>query len=115
MKITLIIVIVLLIIFGFYSRKKQQDILCMNMENYELLRESPYADQLCKYKIIREEKKIRFTTKDGYTLFFITPESKDNNLEVVLIGLDGYGVRDKEFKKYICELIEKIKKESDKK
>ncbi len=115
MKYVLIITIILIIIVGFSFSNIKRSISCINVENYKLLKESPLADQLSKYQIVREENLIKFSTKNGYTLFFIKREVKDNNLKVTLVGLDGYGLRDKEFNKYVCKLIENVKKETNKK
>ncbi len=114
-KYILIITIVLVIIVGFSFSNKKRSISCINIENYKLLKESPLADQLSEYQIVREENLIKFSTENGYTLFFIKSEVKDNNLKVTLVGLDGYGLRDKEFNRYVCKLIGNIKKEASKK
>jgi hypothetical protein len=103
-----------LILFGYLavSGKKQrkeyeENIKLLTVENFKLIRDSPYADELSKYKIWREENKLRFTTEDGYTLFLLLLK-KDEPNGVKLRGLDGYGIRDKEFLKYTCNLVSKI-------
>ncbi len=81
---------------------------CLTGKNYLLIRDSPYSDELSNYSIIRKENELRFTRKGkGYTLFFLKLEASEAN-SVKLIGLDGYGIRDKEFLKYTCNLVDKI-------
>lgn len=114
MKIVLVIILILVIIFGYlvFSGKKQikeqeEARKLMTVENYELIRDSPFADKLSKYIIRREEDKIWFSTKDGYSLFWIEiKEEKPDSIK--LRGLDGYGIRDREFLKYTANLIRKI-------
>lgn len=80
----------------------------LTVENYMLIRDSPHADELSEYKIIREKNELRFTRKGKhYTLFFLKLEAGETS-SVKLIGLDGYGVRDREFLKYTANLIRKI-------
>ena len=114
MKIIVIIFLTLIILSGiliFSGRKRVQEDTenkkCLTTENYILIRDSQYADRLSRYKIIRGENEIRFSTKDGYTLFFLKLETSEAN-SVKLIGLDGYGIRDREFLKYTCNLMNKI-------
>jgi len=115
MKTFLIIILILVILFGYLvisggkqEKEYKENIKLLTVENYLLIRDSPYADMLSKYEIHREENKLRFTRKGiRYTLFFLKlePIEKDS---VKLIGLDGYGIRDKEFLKYTANLIRKI-------
>ncbi len=115
MKIVIIIILIVLILFGYLvisgNKNIKEDIensKCLTVENYLLIRDSPYADILSKYAIHREENELRFTRKGkGYTLFFLKLETGEPN-SVKLIGLDGYGIRDKEFLKYTCNLLNKI-------
>ena len=112
MKTVLIIVLILLILFGFLVvsgkkniRENKENGKCLTLKNYLLIKDSQYADELSSYRIIRNENELRFIRKDrGYTLFFLKLET--NNVK--LIGLDGYGIRDKEFLKYTCNLVSKI-------
>ena len=86
--------------------KKSTIPLSFSVEEYELIYSSEKIDQLSKHKIKREEERIRFTTEGGYTLFFLSLE----NGSVKLQGLDGYGMRDKEFGKFLKKLISDFKK-----
>jgi len=113
-KIFLIIVLILTLVFGYlvFSRGKQRKeykdkINLITVENYVLIRDSPFADELSRYKIVRKKNELRFTTKDGYTLFFLKLDTVKTN-KVKLIGLDGYGIRDKEFSKYTASLVRRI-------
>lgn len=119
MKIVIIIVFILALLLGYLvfsggkKRKEyEENIKFLTVENYLLIKDSPNADGLSKYKIWREENKLRFTTKDGYTLFFLKLEIGEAN-DVKLIGLDGYGIRDREFLKYTCNLVNKILKKNN--
>lgn len=87
---------------------------CILYENYILIKESPYSDELSDYEIIREEQGLRFKTRKGYSLFIIKVDSKENQ-EVKLMGLASYGARNHEFNKYICNLVHQInsKKNTD--
>ena len=115
MKIVIIIILILIIFFGYLVvsgkksiREDKENSKCLTFENYVLIRDSPHADKLSKYRIIRKENELRFTRKDkGYTLFFLKLETGETN-RVKLIGLDGYGIRDREFLKYTCNLVNKI-------
>lgn len=114
MKFILIIAIILIVLLGYSLKKIKPETSCLNLENYNLIKTSTYADQLCTYKIIREENRLRFATKDGYTLFFIRQKLEEDTMEVDLQGLDGYGMRDKKFKRYVCKLVDQIKEQSSK-
>ena len=94
---------------GKKQRKEyEENIQFLTVENYMLIRDSSYADGLSEYRIIRKENQLRFTRKGkGYTLFFLKLETGKTN-DVKLIGLDGYGIRDKEFLKYTVNLVRKI-------
>lgn len=114
MKIVVIIFLILIILSGIliiYGRKNAQEDKenkkCLTTENYILIRDTQYADELSNYKIIRVENELRFSTKDGYTLFFLKLEISEVN-SVKLIGLDGYGIRNKQFLEYTCNLVNKI-------
>ena len=72
-----------------------------------LIKESNFSKECSSYEILNKENEIWFK-RDGYSLFFILLKTIDSK-NVELIGLDGYGVRNMEFKKYICNLIQKIK------
>jgi hypothetical protein len=114
MKYFVIIAIIIILILGFSLWKMKQGKSCINLENYRLLSQSSHTAQLSKYKIIKEKDQLIFKTTDNYSLFFIKHESQDNSNIVELIGLDGYGLRDKEFNKYVCKLIDDIKREANK-
>ncbi|PKH51231.1 hypothetical protein CXF68_11305 [Tenacibaculum sp. Bg11-29] len=88
-------------------KKQEQDRKLLTIENYELIRDSPYADKLSKHTIYREKDKLKFTSKNGYTRFYLEiNRDKPNNVK--LIGLDGYGIRNREFLKHTANLIRKI-------
>ncbi len=82
MKIVIIIVLILLILFGYLVvsgkksiREAKENSKCLTLENYLLIKDSQYADELSSYRIIRKENELRFTRKDrGYTLFFLKLE-----------------------------------------
>lgn len=106
-----VLVIVLLLWLAVSGKKEikqqKQDRKLLTIENYELIRDSPYTDELSKHIISREENKLKFTSKNGYTLFYLEL-NKDEPNGVKLIGLDGYGIRDREFLKHTANLIRKI-------
>ncbi len=114
MKILIIVVLVIIIAFalGVSGKKRiQQDKEnkdCLTIENYFLIQDSPYADELGEYIIIRDEDKLRFTTKDRYTLFFLELRKEEETTYVKLVGLAMYGAKDKIFLAYTCDLINKI-------
>lgn len=111
-SIFLIIVFILFLLtaLGFSRRKRgnkyQENLNCITMDNYVLIRDSPHANDLSKYGIFREKDKIRFK-RDGYTLFWLEL-NKNEPHGIKLRGLDGYGIRDREFLKYTCDLTHKI-------
>lgn len=80
---------------------------CLNPETYKLLKESPHTKKLCKYEVTRDKDALVFRNQ-GYTLFVIKSNPKDEQ-EIILIGLDGYGLRDREFHTYLCGLIGRIR------
>jgi len=113
-SIILLIIVLLIVIFlllGVSGKKaiKQQEKnrKLLTIENYELIRDSPYADEFSKHTIRREEGKLKFTSKNGYTRFYLEINRDELN-GVKLIGLDGYGIRDREFLKHTANLIRKI-------
>ena len=114
MGIAIIIVLLLilllryLVISGRKQRKEyEENIKFLTIENFILIQDSPHSDALSKYRIMRSENKLRFTTKDGYTLFWLEINT-DEPRGIKLIGLDGYGIRDREFLKYTAKLIRKL-------
>lgn len=113
MKIFIIIVLILLAFYLFYTltgKGKYVKPDCLTVENYMLIKESPDADNLCKYELHREENQIRFTRKNiDYTLFLLFLEEENGETHVRLRGLDGYGIRDREFLKSVCDFVSKIK------
>ncbi|WBX75415.1 hypothetical protein PG911_12195 [Tenacibaculum ovolyticum] len=107
--ITLITITLLLLA---NSRKKEikqqeQDRKLLTIENYQLIRDSPYTDKLSKHIICREKDKLKFTSESGYTRFYLEINRDEPN-SIKLIGLDGYGIRNREFLKYTANLIRKI-------
>ncbi|WP_299189554.1 hypothetical protein [uncultured Aquimarina sp.] len=99
--------LILVMYYQFYWAKIEQHYECINYENYSLIKESPFSEECSTYEILRKENQIWFK-RDGYSLFYISLKSRDSR-NVELIGLDGYGIRNMEFKKYICRLVQKIK------
>lgn len=86
----------------FFWKKESS---CLNSNSFWLIYKSSKADELSEYQIQRLEDKIYFKS-NGYTLFFL--ELNPENETVKLIGLDGYGIRDKKFNRYICRLVKKL-------
>src|SRR5688572_24729672 len=113
MKTFTIIILILVAFYVTYSLTAKQKHInpdCLNVENYMLIMKSPDADELCEFELHREENQIRFTRKNkGYTLFLLLLEEKNGGPHVRLRGLDGYGIRDREFLKSVCSLVTKIK------
>jgi len=113
MKTFIIIVLILIAFYVLYAltlKEKHINLDCLNVENYMLIKESPEADDLCKYELHREENQIRFTRKNiDYTLFLLLLKEENGETHVKLRGLDGYGIRDREFLKSVCNLVAKIK------
>ncbi len=114
MKIVIIIILILIIFFGYLvvSGEKQrkayeENIKLITVENFELIRDSPYTDELSEYIIFRNENELRFSSKDGWTLFLLLLKKEEPN-GVKLRGLASYGIRDREFLKYTANLIRKI-------
>lgn len=105
-----LLLILSIIIVGYYRSywsKIQRHYECINYENYTLIKESPFSEECSNYEILKKEDQIWFKS-DGYSLFYIQLVSSDSK-NVELIGLDGYGMRNMEFKKYVCKLIQMIK------
>jgi len=88
---------------GIEEHKKNLE--CLTLENYLLIRESPYADELSEYTIYREEYEIKFRGEAAFfTLTTFPPESSI----VKLSDFSTHGLREKEFVKYVCNLVDKI-------
>ncbi|WP_160112196.1 hypothetical protein [Aquimarina sp. AU58] len=100
-------VIISIVTLVFLLSKIKPSPNCILYENYVLIRKSPYSDALSNYEIIKEEDGLRFRTKEGYSLFILKVNSKENQ-EVKLIGLASYGARNVEFNRYICNLVDQI-------
>ncbi len=115
MKLFIVFAIIILVVFVVFmvsgnkkTKENKENSKCLTIKNYLLIRDSPYADELSKYTIHRKNNQLRFTRKGvGYTLFYLTIEEGEKQ-SVKLVGLDGYGIRDREFLKYICNLINSI-------
>lgn len=105
--ILIICICIALLSYISYWSKIEQHYDCITYENYSLIKESPFSEECSKYEIIRKENEIWFK-RDEYSLFYIQINTK-NHKNVELIGLDGYGMRNMEFKKYVCKLVQKIK------
>ncbi|WP_299260807.1 hypothetical protein [uncultured Aquimarina sp.] len=109
--ITIILLIIgiaiILLYYQSYWSKIERHYECINYENYSLIKESPFSKECSTYEILQKENEIWFKI-DGYSLFYIHLMSKESR-NVELIGLDGYGIRNMEFKKYVCKLVQKIK------
>src|SRR5690606_30531815 len=113
MKTFMIIVLILIGFYVLYALTRKENHVnpdCLNVENYILIKESPEMDDVCEYELHREENQIRFTRKNkDYTLFLLLLEEENGKTHVRLRGLDGYGIRDREFLKSVCNLVNKIK------
>lgn len=108
----LIIAILLFLAFsgGKTQQQEEENKKCLTPDNFILIRDSPLSDQLSEYAIHRMDNELKFTRQGkGYTLFYLKWDKEISSVK--LIGLDGYGVRDREFLKYICDLIKKIKEQ----
>ncbi len=80
----------------------------IELSDYNLIYENKQIDAISKYSIEREDNRIRFRNK-GYTLFFL---QKQDDQTILLQGLDGYGMRDHQFLKFVKKLIEDFVKAS---
>ncbi len=105
--ILILLIIIVILYYQYYWTKIEKHYECITYENYLLIKESSFSEECSTYGISRKENEIWFT-RDGYSLFYICLKSKDSK-KVELIGLDGYGIRNMEFKKYVCKLVQKIK------
>ncbi|WP_298547877.1 hypothetical protein [uncultured Aquimarina sp.] len=103
----IILIAIIVIYYQSYWAKIERHYECINYENYSLIKESPFSEECSTYEILCKENEVWFK-RDGYSLFYIQLTSGDSK-NVELIGLDGYGVRNMEFKKYVCKLVQKIK------
>ncbi len=103
----IIIIAIILLYYQSYWAKIERHYECINFENYSLIKESPFSEECSSYEILQKENEIWFR-RDGYSLFYIRLKL-ENTRNVELIGLDGYGIRNMEFKKYVCKLVQKIK------
>lgn len=101
------IIVISIVILVFLLSNVKPSPNCILYENYVLIKESPYSDELSDYEIIKEEQGLRFKTREGYSLFIIKVNSEENQ-EVKLMGLASYGARNVEFNRYICNLVGKI-------
>ncbi len=102
-----------LLFFAFSARgnKKGEKENCLSKDNFILIRDSSFSDQLSKYDIHRKDNELKFTPKEeNYTLFLLKLKIEDSSVN--LIGLDGYGIRDQKYLKDICDLINKIKEKT---
>src|SRR5688572_6781268 len=113
MKTFIIIILILLAFYVFYTlrqKEKHVNLDCLNVENYMLIKESDNMDDFCEYDLHREENQIRFTRKNNdYTLLLLLLEEENGETHVRLRGLDGYGARNREFLKSVCNFVSKIK------
>ncbi len=105
------VAITLMAISGKKSIKEHKENAdCLTQENFFLIKNSKFVDGLSKYTIHRENNQLRFTPKGKrYTLFYLKLEDNETP-NVILVGLDGYGIRDKEFLKYICTLLKEVRR-----
>ncbi len=122
MKTFIIIGLVVIILFFLFRgvlangeknrEERKKNLSCLTLENYLLIRESPYADELSEYTIYREEHQLKFR---GEAAFFTIRISPPETTTVKLRDLSTHGLREREFLKYVCNLVDKIKKQSGKK
>ncbi len=121
MKTCIIIGLLLITLFFLFRRvlaggekiieEHNQNTKCLTLENYLLIRESPYTDELSKYTIYREEHEIKFR---GEASFFTLTRFPPETTTVKLRDLSTHGLRKREFLIYICNLVDKIKKQNRK-
>ena len=109
MKLFLIAIGIIILCSAFYMARKDKHRSCINKTTYNLIQNTPSIDEYCKYLIIREENQLVFKTKKNYTVFIIKRTPQETGIDYQLIGLDGYGMRDKAFHQYICQLIKDYK------
>ncbi|MHA7059806.1 hypothetical protein ACWGOQ_0021440 [Aquimarina sp. M1] len=103
----IICIIISVVSYQSHWKKIERQFECINYENYSLIKASPFSEECSTYEILQKENEIWFK-KDGNSLFYIQAKSEDPK-NVALIGLDGYGIRNMEFKKYVCKLVQRIK------
>ncbi len=117
MKIIVIIGILLIVLYVLFSRVimvitggekriegHKKNLEYLTLENYVLIRESPYSDKLSKYTIKREEHSLKFRGEAAF--FVLTAYPTENTIK--LRDLSTHGLREAEFLRYICNLIDKI-------
>lgn len=93
---------------NFFGKSEFKDPNCLTEKTFDIILEHEQADRISKYSISRiSNTKIVFSKANGYTLFYL--EKSEKEPQVNLVGLDGYGMRDKEFRYFVCELAQKIK------
>ncbi|MCF6351949.1 MAG: hypothetical protein L3J06_02960 [Cyclobacteriaceae bacterium] len=121
MKTFIIIGLVVIILFFLFRgvlanreknrEERKKNLSCLTLENYLLIRESPYADELSEYTIYREEHEIKFREEASFFTIRISPPETTT---VKLRDLSTHGLRREEFLKYICNLVDKINKKTSK-
>jgi len=90
--------------------KRKKNLSCLTLENYLLIRESPYADELSEYTIYREEYELKFR---GEASFFTLTRFSLETTTVKLRDLSTHGLREREFLKYVCNLVDKINEKNN--
>ncbi len=114
--ISIIIGLVVVILFFLFRRvlgrenisieeHKENIKCCLTLENYVLIRESPYANELSEYTIYREEDELKFRGEAAF--FTLTTHPPETNT-VKLTDLSTHGLREREFLRYTCNLVDKI-------
>ena len=87
---------------GIEEHKKNHK--CLTLKNYVLIRESPYADELSEYTIYKEEHELKFRGEAAF--FALTAYPTENTIK--LRDYSTHGLREREFVKYVCNLVDKI-------
>ncbi len=115
MKEFIIITLIVIALYILFSRvmaggekrveNRKNHLKCLTLENYVLIRESPYSDELSEYTIYREEHEVKFR---GEAAFFVLTVYPPETNTVKLRDLSTHGLREMEFLRYICNLIDKI-------
>jgi hypothetical protein len=80
---------------------------CLTRETFDTIFEDDRASDFSKYSITKtSDSSLKFSNSNGYTLFILEKTGEDPGVK--LKGLDGYGMRDKKFRYFICELAHKL-------
>ncbi len=119
--IKIFIIVVLVLFFIFYLLNKitlsgrknienhKENLKYLTIENYLLIKESPYSDELSEYTISREEYALKFRGESSFFMLTAYPPETNN---VKLKDLSTHGLRYREFLRYIRNLVDMIVEKS---